>query len=61
MIAVRTAPKPFSPDGDGVDEALTISLAVRNVYLGVGMAALAVGICWYILSRPTNRLEQAAA
>lgn len=40
--------------------ALTISLAVRNLYLGVGMAALAAGICWYILSRPTNRLEQVA-
>ena len=40
--------------------ALTIGLAVRNVYAGVGMAALAVGICWYIVSRPTKHLEAAA-
>ncbi len=41
--------------------SLTIGLAVRNVYLGVGLAVLAVAICWYILSRPTKRLERAAA
>ncbi len=40
--------------------ALTIGLAVRNVYTGVGMAALAVGICWYIVSRPTKHLKAAA-
>jgi len=40
--------------------ALTIGLAIRNPYLGVGMAALAVSICWYIVSRPTKRLEPAA-
>ncbi len=40
--------------------ALTIGLAVRNVYLGVGLGLLAVGICWYIVSRPTKHLEQAA-
>ena len=44
-----------------VSFTLTISLAVRNVYLGAGMVLLAAGICWYILSRPTNRLEPAAA
>lgn len=38
---------------------LTISLAVRNVYVGVGLAALALGICWYILSRPTKQLNPA--
>lgn len=41
--------------------ALTIGLAVRNVYLGAGLVALAVGICWYILSRPTKQMEQAPA
>jgi uncharacterized membrane protein YbaN (DUF454 family) len=40
--------------------ALTISLAVRNVYLGAGLVALAAGICWYIVSRPTKGLEQPA-
>ena len=39
---------------------LTIGLAVRNLYAAAGLVALAVGICWYILSRPTKRLEQAA-
>ena len=40
--------------------ALTIGLSVRNLYLGVGLTALAVGICWCIVSRPTKRLEPAA-
>jgi len=39
---------------------LTIGLGVRNVYLGAGLVTLAVGICWYIVSRPTKGLEQAA-
>ena len=39
--------------------ALTISLTVRNLYVGAGLAALAAGICWYILSRPTKELEAA--
>lgn len=39
---------------------LTIGLGVRNAYLGAGLVALAVGICWYILSRPTKQLEQVA-
>lgn len=33
---------------------LTIVLAVRNVWLGVGLVALAAWIIWYILSRPTK-------
>jgi len=41
--------------------ALTIGLSVRNLYLGVGLTALAVGICWYIVSRPTKHLEPASA
>ena len=41
--------------------ALTIGLAVRNLYLGAGLTALAVGICWYIVSRPTKQLQQATA
>ena len=40
---------------------LTIALAVRNVFVGVGLVALAAGICWYILSRPTKQLESVAA
>jgi uncharacterized membrane protein YbaN (DUF454 family) len=40
--------------------AFTIGLSVRNLYAGAGLVALAAGICWYILSRPTKRLEQAA-
>ncbi|NNF87129.1 MAG: YbaN family protein [Acidimicrobiia bacterium] len=40
--------------------ALTIGLAVRNLYLGAGLTALAMGICWYIVSRPTKQLESAA-
>jgi len=43
-----------------VSFALTISLAVRNPYLGAGLIALAIGICWYILSRPTKQLGQVA-
>lgn len=43
-----------------VSFGLTIGLAVRNVYAGVALAALAAGICWYIVSRPTKQLEQAA-
>ena len=39
--------------------ALTISLAVRNLYVGIGLVALAAGICWYIVSRPTKTLEPA--
>jgi uncharacterized membrane protein YbaN (DUF454 family) len=45
----------------GASFALTIGLSVRNLYLGVGLTALAVGICWYIVSRPTKHLEPAAA
>ncbi|NNC91021.1 MAG: YbaN family protein [Acidimicrobiia bacterium] len=41
--------------------ALTIGLGVRNVYAGAGLVVLAAGICWYIVSRPTKRLEDAAA
>ena len=41
--------------------ALTIGIGVRNFYLGAGLVTLAAGICWYILSRPTKRLEHAAA
>lgn len=40
---------------------LTIGLAVRNVYLGIGLVALAAWICWYIVSRPTKQLEKLAA
>ena len=40
---------------------LTIGLAVRNVFLGAGLVALALGICWYIWSRPTKRLTPANA
>ncbi|MDH3540181.1 MAG: YbaN family protein [Acidimicrobiia bacterium] len=40
--------------------ALTIGLAVRNFYVGAGLVALAVGICWFILSRPTKRWEETA-
>ena len=40
---------------------LTIGLAVRNVYVGIGLVALATWICWYIVSRPTKQLENAAA
>jgi uncharacterized membrane protein YbaN (DUF454 family) len=43
-----------------VSFTLTIGLAVRNLYLGAGLVMLAIGICWYILSRPTKQLEQAA-
>lgn len=39
---------------------LTIALAVRNIYLGIGLVALAAWICWYILSRPTRQLDGAA-
>ena len=38
---------------------LTIGLAVRNLYVGLGLVALAAGICWYIVSRPTKTLEPA--
>jgi len=44
-----------------VSFTLTIGLAVRNFYAGAALVALAAGICWYILSRPTKRLEEAAA
>jgi uncharacterized membrane protein YbaN (DUF454 family) len=40
--------------------ALTIGLAVRNVFVAGGLILLAAWICWYILSRPTKRLEGAA-
>ncbi|NNJ47789.1 MAG: YbaN family protein [Acidimicrobiia bacterium] len=43
-----------------VSFAVTIGLGVRNVYLGAGLVALAMGICWYIVSRPTKQLESAA-
>jgi uncharacterized membrane protein YbaN (DUF454 family) len=42
-----------------VSFALTIGLAVRNVFLAGGLILLAAGICWFILSRPTKRLEEA--
>ena len=39
---------------------LTIALAIRNPFVALGMVALAAWICWYILSRPTKHLEEAA-
>ena len=33
---------------------LTIALAVRNGYLAVGLAALGLAICAYIVTRPTK-------
>lgn len=33
---------------------LTIGLAVRNVYVALGLAALALAICAYIVTRPTK-------
>jgi uncharacterized membrane protein YbaN (DUF454 family) len=40
--------------------AVTIGLGVRNLYVGAGLTALALGICWYIASRPTKQLEPSA-
>ena len=40
---------------------LTIGLAVRNPFAAVGLVALAAWICWYILSRPTKHVSEAAA
>ncbi len=42
-----------------VSFALTIGLAVHNPYVAVGLVTLALGICWYIVSRPTAELEAA--
>ncbi len=38
-----------------VSFGLTIGFAVSNVYLGAGLALLALAICAYILTRPTKQ------
>lgn len=41
-----------------VSFGLTIGLAVRNVYVAVGLALLGLAICAYIATRPTKHSDE---
>lgn len=44
-----------------VSFGITIGFTVRNVFLAVALAALAISICTYIVTRPTKESQPMAA